>query len=152
MNWVNLVAIPLLLLTACDQKPEEVTEKDRQAFSQYPFGDAESPAAVAPEMRLEQKIIWEWTVGSNAEVGYVDGRNNKDVVAELCDAKSEKLVNYTGDGWRIISASPADRIVSNGTCKGREVIIEKNIQVETAEESKCWIIDPKTGEKTWGCE
>lgn len=66
----------------------------------------------------EQKIIWEWTGGFNWQY-------NAYVIRSQCEKQSEKLDNYTSNGWKIVSSTPSTRNVNYGSCQGRDVVIER---------------------------
>lgn len=102
------------------------------------LGGCEPSSEGAPS--LQQKIIWNFngsytyqnSGNSDPFVRSMMSDQNSDYVSNYCLQINENIDEYTRQGWRIISTSPATRNVppqglnDGGYCQGRDIFIEKD--------------------------
>lgn len=67
---------------------------------------------------VTQKLIWDWTGGfSNNGRGWE--------ISKQCRELTDDLETYLNSGWKIKSTSPFERYVTNGSCQGRDIVLER---------------------------
>ena len=84
--------------------------------------------------KKETKLMWEWTSGYNYSREYVWGywTDNSAQVSQACGLQQATTVAYEESrGWKIISSNPADKNVQGGRCKGRDIMLEREIPAVT---------------------
>lgn len=84
--------------------------------------------------KKETKLMWEWTSGYTFSRQYVWGflTDNSAQVSQACGLQQPTTVAYEESrGWKIASSNPADKNVEGGTCKGRDIMLEREIPAVT---------------------
>ena len=75
--------------------------------------------------KKETKLIWESTSGyTYTNYGYY---NNSAEVSQACTNANTYVAGEEANGWKIASSNPADKNVTGGTCKGRDIMLEREM-------------------------
>lgn len=87
--------------------------------------EAELPIPMV-SYKKENKLVWEWTSGyTYTNFGGFWGGNNSAEVSQACRNESASVSLEESNGWKIVSSNPADKNVQGGSCKGRDIMIER---------------------------
>jgi hypothetical protein len=80
--------------------------------------------------KTQTKLMWEWTSGytfSRQQYGFYVTDNSAEV-ARACGMQQSTNVTYEESrGWKIVSSNPADKNVQGGSCKGRDIMLEREM-------------------------
>ncbi len=120
---VYVAPLAVLLLAAAGYglfKHNEAADADRKKQQ-----EAELPIPMV-SYKKETKLMWEWTQGyTYTNWGW--GGNNSAAVSQACSSQGASIYAEEERGWKIISSNPADKNVQGGTCKGRDIMLEREI-------------------------
>jgi|LauGreDrversion4_2_1035121.scaffolds.fasta_scaffold924682_1 hypothetical protein len=130
-KWLFIV--PALAILGAGGAYGGVTYKAHLDAEKRKQQEAELPIPMV-SYKKETKVVWEFTVGSNATpsynyfYGYTD---NSAAVSQACAYANTDIAREEANGWKIKSFNPAEKYVTNGTCKGRDVMLEREAAVIT---------------------
>ncbi len=125
-KWLFIV--PVLAVLGAGGVYGGITYKAHVDAEKRKQQEAELPIPMV-SYKKETKVVWEWTQGYTYTNNY--WTNNSAQVAQACGYANTLVANEEENGWKITSSNPADKNVDGGTCKGRDIMLEREAAVIT---------------------
>jgi len=119
-----LLITPLLLIIAAAGGYGGLMYKAKLDIDKRKQQEAALPIPMVT-YKKETKLVWESTSGyTYTNYGYY---NNSAEVSQACTIANTDVASEEANGWKIASSNPADKNVTGGTCKGRDIMLEREM-------------------------